>query len=146
MHAERTLTVPRPPGAVFDYLADFTRTNEWDPGTLQTRRTSGDGGVGTTYANLSLVLGRRTEATYTTVAHDRPSRFQVRGTGGAATVMLGVTITPVAAGSGSRVHLRTDVALRGVRGLLAPFVLGRRLQRDADEVVTQLERVLINRT
>ena len=46
MHVERTFTVPQPPDAVFDYLGDFTHTNEWDPGTVETTRTSGDGGVG----------------------------------------------------------------------------------------------------
>ena len=49
MHVERTFTVATPIEAVFDYLADFTHTNEWDPGTIETRRISGNGGVGTKY-------------------------------------------------------------------------------------------------
>ena len=48
MHVERTFTVPRPIEAVFAYLADFAHTEQWDPGTVETRRTGGDGGVGTT--------------------------------------------------------------------------------------------------
>jgi uncharacterized protein YndB with AHSA1/START domain len=43
MHVERTLTVPRPVELVFDYLGDFTHTNEWDPGTVeQLQRTLDD--------------------------------------------------------------------------------------------------------
>ena len=79
MHVERTLTVPRPIEAVFDYLADFTHTNDWDPGTVETRRTSGDGGVGTTYANTSEFMGRKTELTYETIAHERPAPPAVPG-------------------------------------------------------------------
>ena len=30
----RTIEVPRPLTQVFDYLSDFTTTNEWDPGTV----------------------------------------------------------------------------------------------------------------
>ena len=58
---------------VFDYLSDFTHTNEWDPGTVETRRTSGDGGVGTTYANTSEFMGRRSELTYETVELRAPA-------------------------------------------------------------------------
>ncbi len=49
------------PERVFAYLADFTHTEEWDPGTVRTHRVSGDGGVGTTYANTSRFLGRETD-------------------------------------------------------------------------------------
>ena len=49
----------RPLEAVFDYLSDFTHTNEWDPGTVSTIRTFGDGGLGTTYDNTSEFMGRK---------------------------------------------------------------------------------------
>jgi hypothetical protein len=49
----RTVTVDRPAGVVFDYVSDFTTTTEWDPGTVDTVRVDGDGGVGTTYRNRS---------------------------------------------------------------------------------------------
>ena len=44
------------------------------PGTVSTTRTSGDGGVGSTYRNISQFLGRKTELTYTTVIL-RPDEF-----------------------------------------------------------------------
>ena len=71
MHVERTFTVPRPVEVVFDYLADFTHTEDWDPGTVRTRRTSGDGGAGTTYANTSQFMGRTSDLTYETTALER---------------------------------------------------------------------------
>jgi uncharacterized protein YndB with AHSA1/START domain len=64
MRIQRTITVDRPLPVVFDYLADFTTTNEWDPGTERTTLVSGDGGVGSEYHNVSVFAGRRTELTY----------------------------------------------------------------------------------
>ena len=85
MHVERTFTVAQPVEAVFDYLADFTHTNEWDPGTVETTRTSGDGGVGTTYANTSEFMGRRTDLVYETLVHERPARLRFQGSNKSAT-------------------------------------------------------------
>jgi uncharacterized protein YndB with AHSA1/START domain len=60
----RTVTVNRPLDEVFAYLSDFTNTEEWDAGTVRTTRVSGDGGVGTTYHNVSKFLGREVEVEY----------------------------------------------------------------------------------
>ena len=68
---ERVLTVDKPTALVWDYLSDFCSTNDWDPGTVETVRTSGDGGPGTTYRNTSRFLGRETRLTYT-VTEMRP--------------------------------------------------------------------------
>ncbi|MEO7351089.1 MAG: SRPBCC family protein, partial [Marmoricola sp.] len=48
MKLQRSVETDASPAAVFAYLSDFTNTNEWDPGTVETTRVSGDGGVGTT--------------------------------------------------------------------------------------------------
>ena len=55
---QRELTTDSAPDAVFAYLADFTTTEQWDPGTVRTVRIAGDGGVGTRYANTSRFAGR----------------------------------------------------------------------------------------
>lgn len=75
----RTFTTTAPPEVVFDYLADFTNAEEWDPGTKSCERTSGAGGVGTTYRNVSSFLGRETEITYTTVELEHPTRIRLTG-------------------------------------------------------------------
>jgi hypothetical protein len=41
---------------VWAFLSDFTTTEGWDPPTVSTVRATGDGGVGTEYANTSRVL------------------------------------------------------------------------------------------
>jgi carbon monoxide dehydrogenase subunit G len=142
MHVERTFTVPRPVEAVFDYLSDFTTTNEWDPGTIETTRTSGDGGVGTTYANTSEFLGRRTSLTYETVAHERPDRVQFRGTNKTATALDSMSLRDT--GGGTEVRYRADFRFTFPVNLVAPLVIRGRLEKLADETVAQLERSLLN--
>lgn len=140
MHVERTFTVPRPPDAVFDYLGDFTHTNEWDPGTVETTRTSGDGGQGTIYANTSEFMGRRVELTYETTAYERPRRVQFRGTNKQATATDTMTFT--ASGEGTRIHYRADFDLGRLLNLVAPLFVKPKLEKLADETVAQLQRAL----
>jgi uncharacterized protein YndB with AHSA1/START domain len=75
----RTVRVDKPVRRVYDYLADFENTEEWDAGTVRTTRTSGDGGVGTTYRNISRFLGKDTELTYVVVALEEGRTIALRG-------------------------------------------------------------------
>lgn len=79
MRLERTVTTDKPVEKVFAYLSDFTTTTEWDPGTVRTTLTSGDGGVGTVYHNVSKFAGRETELDYTVVEHEENQRFALEG-------------------------------------------------------------------
>lgn len=79
MEIRRSVTVATPVSRAFAYLADFTTTTEWDPGTVSTTRTSGDGGVGTTYHNVSRFLGRETELDYEVVERVEGERIVLVG-------------------------------------------------------------------
>lgn len=136
MHVERTFTVTRPVETVFEYLSDFENTNEWDPGTIETRRTSGDGGIGTTYANTSQFMGRRTELVYETVAYEPYTRFQARGRNRTATATDTMTFTPE--GDGTRIHYHADFDFGPLLNLVAPLLLKGKLEKLADEVVEQI--------
>lgn len=116
----RTFTTTAPPQAVFDYLADFTRTEEWDPGTRSCERTSGDGGVGTTYRNVSSFLGRESEITYTTVELERPTRIHLTGHNEQfdGHDVLGIR----AHGTGSEVTYTAEFAFSGAARFAAPVV------------------------
>lgn len=76
---ERTLTVEKPLDRVWAYLTDFTHTEEWDPPTMSTVRTAGDGGLGTVYHNVSKSGGKNVEIDYTVIAYEPQRRFQLRG-------------------------------------------------------------------
>ena len=145
MHVERTFTVARPVDRVFDYLSDFTTTNEWDPGTVETTRTSGDGGVGTTYANTSEFLGRRTDLTYETTVHQRPEQVQFRGTNKTATATDTMSFAPAADGTSTQITYRAEFAFAFPINLVAPLVMRSKLETLADEVVEQIEKSLLNR-
>lgn len=141
MYVERTFTVGTPVEKVFAYLADFSHTNEWDPGTVETRRTSGDGGVGTTYANTSEFMGRRTELSYETLVHEPPKRLQFRGTNKSATATDTLTFTPTD-DDGTQVHYRADFEFGLLIRLVAPLVVKPKLDKLADETVVQLTDTL----
>lgn len=141
MHVERTFTVPRPITEVFAFLGDFTTTEEWDPGTLSTVRTSGDGGLGTTYDNTSEFMGRRVELTYETITYDEPTRVQFRGRNGRTTAIDSMSLAALTDG-GTSIHYRADFEFPFLIRLVAPFVVGRRLPALADETIEQIKRSL----
>ena len=108
----RTFTTTATPEAAYRYLADFTNAEEWDPGTQTCERTSGDGGVGTTYRNVSTFLGREVEITYTAAELAPPTRVHLRGTN---EQFEGHDIFVIrAAGRGSEVTYRADMSFSGL--------------------------------
>jgi carbon monoxide dehydrogenase subunit G len=141
MHVERTFTVSRPVEEVFDYLGDFTHTNEWDPGTVVTLRTSGDGGLGTTYSNVSEFVGRRVELTYETVTFERPSKVQFRGVNKSTTATDSMSFTSTPEG-GTSIHYRADFEFGPLLRLVAPLFVKGKLDAIADETVEQIRRTL----
>lgn len=146
MYVERTFTVARPVEAVFDYLSDFSHTTDWDPGTVQTRRVSGDGGVGTTYANTSQFLGRKVELSYETMEVARPTRLRFRGTNGKAVSTDTMTFSPADGSSATRIHYRADFDFGAVTNLVAPLVLKRKIEALADETVEKMTAALLVKT
>ena len=92
MHVERTFSVPRPVESVFDYLSDFTHTEEWDPGTVSTTRTGGTA-ASARRTPTSSSWGAETSLTYETITFERPSRLQFRGKNKTATATDSMTFT-----------------------------------------------------
>ncbi|WP_148611469.1 SRPBCC family protein [Nocardioides rubriscoriae] len=144
MHVERTFTVPRPVEEVFAYLGDFTHTEAWDPGTVSTTRTSGDGGLGTTYANTSQFMGRTVDLSYETITYQPSTMVQFRGRNKQSTATDSMTFTPTTDG-GTSVHYRADFEFHGLLKHLAPLVVRRKIDALADETVEQIVRTLTSR-
>jgi carbon monoxide dehydrogenase subunit G len=136
MYVERTFTVARPVDVVFDYLSDFEHTNEWDPGTIDTERQSGDGGVGTTYSNLSEFMGRKVELTYETVEHERPTKLVFRGNTGQTWSTDTMTFT--AAAESTSIHYRADFVFPTFAAIFMSMFGRRKLEQLADETVAQM--------
>src|ERR1700759_4607681 len=131
MFVERYFTVPRPVEAVFDYLSDFTHTTEWDPGTVETTKTGGDGGVGTTYHNISEFLGRQVALNYETVELDRPDKLVFRGHNESANTWTTDTMSFYAAedGVGTDIHYRADFVFSTWLNLIAPLTVKPKVEK-----------------
>jgi uncharacterized protein YndB with AHSA1/START domain len=117
---ERTVTVDRPLAKVFAFLSDFTTTNEWDPGTVETVRVSGDGGVGTAYRNTSKFAGRETELTYVVEELVPDTVFALRGEN--KTVVAHDTMTFRETPSGTEVRYVAEFDFKGPAKLVAPLL------------------------
>lgn len=117
---ERTVTVSKPLSAVWAYLSDFTHTNDWDPGTVKTTLTSGDGGVGTVYANTSKFAGRETELEYTVIESIPEQKIQLRGVNKTVTATDTMTFTGDESQTTVTYHAHFD--FNGVVALAAPLL------------------------
>ena len=120
MKIVRTVTVDRPLAEVFAYLSDFTTTEEWDPGTVSTTLQGGDGGVGTTYHNVSRFLGRETSLTYEVLESTPPTLLRLRGENETVVAHDTMSMTPSAAG-GTELTYRAVFEFKGMARLVAPL-------------------------
>jgi uncharacterized protein YndB with AHSA1/START domain len=136
----RVVPSRKPVSEVFDYLADFTNTNEWDPGTVTTTLVSGDGGVGTTYRNISQFRGRQTELSYVVTEVVPNERIVLRGEN--KTLIAEDTMTFVATASGgTEVTYVAEFTFKGLAKVAAPF-LGSTFQQLGDEAETGMREAL----
>ncbi|QIX26665.1 polyketide cyclase [Nocardioides sp. JQ2195] len=135
----RTFITKAAPERVHDYLADFTNAEEWDPGTKSCTLSNGDGGVGSTYRNVSVFLGRETEIEYTVAELERPTRIHLVGRNEQfeGHDVLGVR----AHAEGAEVTYHAEFAFRGAARLAAPLVAAY-LPRLAEKTIRQLRASL----
>ena len=119
---ERTITVQRPVEAIWTYLTDFTTTEQWDPPTVSTVCTSGDGGVGTTYHNVSRLLGREVEVDYEVVQYEPYRVFELTGT--ANGMDLRDTITFESGPETTTLTYRSEFSPKGAAKLATPLLAG----------------------
>ena len=120
MKLERKVAVDIPVRRAFDYLADFTTTTEWDPGTVSTVRCDGDGGVGTTYRNTSRFLGRETSLVYVVEEMVADERIRLRGENDTVVSVDTMTFRPT--DSGTEVTYAAEFTFKGLSRLIAPLL------------------------
>lgn len=121
-HVERTLTTGTDIHTVWDYLTDFRTTEEWDPPTVSTERTSGDGGVGTTYRNVSSFLGNQSEVDYVVSSVEPLERFEIRGDAGASLDLHDTITFERLPEGGTRVTYRAEFRTHGAAKLAEPLL------------------------
>ncbi len=137
---QRTVTVDKPIDVVWDYLKDFRTTEEWDPPTVSTVRTSGDGGVGTTYHNVSKILGSEQEVDYVVTDYVERERLQLKGDAGSIDLLDTITLA-IAPDGRTAVTYHAEFTPTGAAKLATPLMPAA-LKVLADKVADSLEEHL----
>ena len=138
----RTFTVNPSPAVVLDYLQDFSRAQEWDPGTEScVRNETGPIQVGSTWHNKSKIAGLSTELTYT-LTEMADDHLVFRGENDTATTLDTITVVP--SGAGSEVTYHAEIEMHGAAKLATPAVklvfekIGNDTEKQMTEVLNRL--------
>lgn len=115
------IDLPIPIEEAFDYLADFSRTAEWDPSVSQARRlTPGRIGLGSRFEVTVSFLGRSVALEYGISEFERPRRLVM--TGGDESLHSVDEITFAARPGGTRITYEARVDLLGLRRIVDPIL------------------------
>lgn len=138
----RYVTAVRTPLSVeeaFQYLADVTHFQEWDPGVKKALRVAGDGAsIGTAY-ELTVSAGGTTTMRYEVTEWQPPRSFKLIARTTFLTSVDEVRVEPEA--TGSTVTYDATLTLNGPLALLDPW-LKLAFRRIGDRAATGLRRVL----
>jgi carbon monoxide dehydrogenase subunit G len=138
---ERTFETDCSPERAFDYVADFSTAEAWDPGIPSARRIDdGPLGVGSRFELVSRFGSTEQTIVYEITGFDRPSAVTFVGDGdrfrGTDTISFAAR-----AGGGSIVTYVADLGLKGLAAVALPFLRGR-LDEMSDHAVAGLEAAL----
>jgi dehydrogenase/reductase SDR family protein 12 len=140
-----TLEVALPADSVFEYLARFDHTAEWDPGIESAERIDdGPVGVGSRFLLHADIGPTSTALTYEVVRHEPPYRVTLRTVGTFVSGEDDIRIEPVGDGH-CRVTWDARFGFRGPIGALVDPLLrpgfravGRRAVAGLDERLSEL--------
>jgi len=115
------IVINRPPGVVFDYIADVANNPLWQRGMREAHFTSGPPlRVGSTYAQVATFLGRRIESRFAIVEYE-PGRL-VKGSTTISPFPITFTRIVEPEGAGARVIAIVEGRPDGVFALASPIV------------------------
>jgi carbon monoxide dehydrogenase subunit G len=108
----------------FDYVADFSNAQEWDPG-VETAERLDDGPIGTgSRFRLGVHLGRRVAPMeYRITTYEPPHRVVLDGSGSGVTAVDDIRFEVTESG-GTRIDYTADIRLGGLLRLVQPFLGG----------------------
>ncbi len=115
------IATPRALNEVFDYLADFSNTLEWDPGVVESQRLDDDPvKQGSEFRIVAELLGRRTSLLYKIVEFDPPHQVTFRGVN--STVVSLDRLTFENFGGGTQVTYDAELTLKGPLKIADPLL------------------------
>lgn len=107
----------------FDYTADFTNIENWDPGVANSQRTdSGALRVGSTFDVMVKFGSRQSPMTYTITHLESPHRVVLEGEGSTLRAIDEIEFRSV--GSGTEIDYTADLQFKGIMRFVAPFIGG----------------------
>jgi dehydrogenase/reductase SDR family member 12 len=113
------VTVPRPIGEVFAFVADFSNLPEWDPGITRSSLVGpGPVGTGSEFEVVSVFAGREVVMRYEVVTFDVPHRVVLEGHGSTIRAVDDIEFQEV--GGGTEIDYTADFALRGPLRFVQP--------------------------
>lgn len=131
--AEHSVSIRRPVGEVFTFVADGENAISWRPGVLDVRHESGEG-VGAIYRQgVKGPGGRRIAADYEVTAFEPDRLIAFRAIAGPVRPTGEYRFSPE--GDGTRLSLALDATLTGWKRL----VMGRAVQSTMEAEVRNLE-------
>jgi uncharacterized protein YndB with AHSA1/START domain len=140
LHAEHSVTINRPPKAVFDYLADGTHNPEWRSGVVEISRTTQAAGQGASYRQvLTGPGGRRIDGDYRVTGFDPPRRLEFVVTAGPARP-AGVFELTENPDQSTIVRFTLDINPTGLMKLMTPMI--RKTMRTEVAQLGKLKEVL----
>lgn len=138
-HYRTTISSPRSPEQVFDYMATFSNVTEWDPTAAEAHPIGDASGAGARFHVLVRWLGREFPLEYTTTAYERPRRVVLRAEDGNTISEDTITVEP--SGGGSEMTYDADLRLKGVMRFIDPL-FGIAFKRLGDNAAAGLRREL----
>ena len=149
--ARYTATIDAPVAAedAFDYLAEFSTTQEWDPGVSEAEMlTPPPVALGSRFRVVAGFAGRKVPLTYEITDFDRPHRVTVRAENGSTVSEDTITFTPVRGTSADGDHLSVrydaDLRLKGLFRIFEP-VLALAFKGIGDRAAAGLRAALLDR-
>jgi carbon monoxide dehydrogenase subunit G len=141
---ERTIETACERETAFDYVADFSTTEEWDPGIPSARRLDdGPVGMGSRFELVSRFGSTEQTIVYEITAFDRPDSVTFVGEGSNFSGTDVISFAP-REGGGTIVTYVADLGLKGLAAVALPFIK-RRLDEMSDRAVAGLQVALDTR-
>jgi hypothetical protein len=141
-HLSTTLRIEAPARAVFDLIADPSRSPEWQTLLVEMGEIAGrPGGVGSSFVGYYRVAGRRLAARFVVTAAERPTLFQVNGATTGGWARWTTTIAPLDERS-SELRVGLEYELPGeIVGSLFGLLTGNRLEREFRRTYDRLRQL-----
>ena len=139
-----TLEINRPLPEVFDYVANVENVQKWQPAVIEVKRiTEGPIRVGTQFAEVANMMGKRVRTTCEITEHELNKRFSFKGRSDGP-LEYESTYTFESMGSGTRIHITGIFRAKGFWRLLEPL-MRREVEKESKQELQGMKKFIESR-